>query len=291
MRYLKSLCLVVALLFLSGCETNLPIVNNVDEREANEIIVYLANNGISAQKISASAGEIAGAGGGGGNMWNIAVEQDNMVRAMGLLNEVGLPRRQGTNLLELFAKTGLMSSDRESTIRYHAGLAEELKNTIRKMDGVLDADVQISFPLEEPGLGEAPPKLTAAVFVKHMGVLDDPNNHLDSKIKRLVAGSIPKMTYDSVSVISDRSRFMTAIQDSRSQTISTAPDQDYVKLWSIVMSKSSVGKFRFLFFLMIILVLGFGSLAIWLLIKFYPQVLQNVLQVKKILPSRKKPKS
>lgn len=289
MRYLQYLCLLSVLLFLSGCESNLPIVNNVDEREANEIIVYLANNGIPAQKMASSAGEIAGAT-GGGNKWNIAVEPNDAVRAMGLLNEVGLPRKKGTNLLELFAKTGLMSSDREETIRYHAGLAEELKNTIRKMDGVLDADVQISFPLEEPGIGEAPPKITSAVFVKHMGILDDPNNHLDSKIKRLVAGSIPKMTYDNVSVISDRARFMTAMQESGSQTISTMPDQDYVKLWSIVMSKSSVNKFRFLFFFMIVLVLAFGSLTIWLLIKFYPSVLKNVLQVKKILPTRKKPK-
>lgn len=290
MRSLKALWIVIICILFTGCETNLPIVNNVDEREANEIIVYLANNHIEGQKIPAATGEIAAAG-GAGNMWNIAVSQENSVRAMALLNEVGLPRRSGTNLLELFAKQGLMSSDREETIRYHAGLAEELKNTIRKMDGVLDADVQISFPLEEPLPGEAPPKITSAVYVKHMGVFDDPNNHLESKIKRLIAGSIPKMEYDSVSVISDKSRFMSASIGPSSQMVSTLDaDKDYVKLWSITMTKNSVSKFRVLFMMMILIIFAFGGALIWMIYKFYPKILQSVLKVKEILPMKQKPK-
>lgn len=290
MRSFKAFLLAITFLILTGCETNLPIVNNVDEREANEIIVYLANNNIQGQKIPASTGEIAVAG-GASNTWNIAVSQENSVRAMALLNEVGLPRRSGTNLLALFAKQGLMSSDREETIRYHAGLAEELKNTIRKMDGVLDADVQISFPIEEPAPGETPPKITSAVYVKHMGVFDDPNNHLESKIKRLIAGSIPKMEYDSVSVISDKSRFMNAMISPSSQIASTlGGEKDYVKLWSITMTKSSVGTFRTLFIMMILIIFTFGGALVWMIYKFYPQILKNISKVKEILPIKKKPK-
>ena len=100
-----------------------------------------------------------------------------------------------------------MSTDREETIRYNAGLAEQLRNTIRKIDGVLDADVQISFPPAETTPGAPPQKTTAAVYVKHQGVLEDPNSHIETKIKRLLAGSINGLEYDNVSVISDRSRF------------------------------------------------------------------------------------
>ncbi|HEY5234782.1 MAG TPA: hypothetical protein VIJ14_01280, partial [Rhabdochlamydiaceae bacterium] len=46
------LWLLPLILLLSGCETNRVIVNNVDEREANEIIVFLASKGINAQKVS-----------------------------------------------------------------------------------------------------------------------------------------------------------------------------------------------------------------------------------------------
>ncbi len=283
-KILKFFYLSFALIFLTGCETNMPIVNNVDEREANEIIVYLAKNNVEAQKSPSSAGEIAGAG--ASNMWNIIVNESDSVKAMALLNEVGLPRRQGTNLLELFAKSGLMSSDREETIRYHAGLAEELKNTIRKMDGVLDADVQISFPLEEPLPGEAPPKITAAIYVKHQGVLDNPNNHLESKIKRLVAGSIPKLEYDSVSVISDRSRFM-AWADVKEEAQARDMEKDYVKLWSVTMSRQSVGAFRTIFFFMLIIIFILGAALIWITYSFYPQIFQKILKIKNVIPTKK----
>ena len=127
----KSLA-TLFLFFVAGCASDQSIVNNVDEREANEIIVFLASRGIPAQKIIAQASGAAAAG-GPSNMFNIQVDSGQMTQAMALLNQYGLPRRYGTNLLTLFAGGGLVSSDREETIRYQAGLAEELQNTIRKM--------------------------------------------------------------------------------------------------------------------------------------------------------------
>ena len=43
--------------------------------------------------------------------------------------------------------------------------------------------------------------------MKHQGVLEDPNSHIEIKIKRLIAGSVSGLSYDDVAVISDRSRF------------------------------------------------------------------------------------
>src|SRR6185369_12946616 len=95
---------------------------------------------------------------------------------------------------------------------YQAGLEQQIANTIRKIDGVLEADVQLSFPQEAGGVGALPgqtvsQKATAAVYVKHQGILDDPNSHLVSKIKRLVAGSVSGIDINDVTVISDKSRF------------------------------------------------------------------------------------
>ena len=58
-----------------------------------------------------------------------------------------------------------MSSDKEENIRYQAGLEEELKNIIRKIDGVLDADVQISFPSTE-ALPSIQPVTSFASFIR-----------------------------------------------------------------------------------------------------------------------------
>lgn len=263
------LCLL--LLSLTACSENKSIVNNVDERDANEIIVYLSSKGIAAQKMSASTGE--GVGGGATNLWNIAVSPEDSVKAISYLNEVGLPRRKGITLLDLFAKQGLMTTDKEETIRYQAGLEEQLKNTIRKMDGVLDTDVQISFPKTDENAPPGTPKpiVKAAVYIKHQGVFDDPNNHLETKVKRLIAGSIDGLTFENVSVISDRARFSDISLDKMPQSLSSKPyGGNYVSIWSIVMTKDTAGRFRAIFFIFIFLVLVFAAALGFIIYKFYP---------------------
>ena len=261
---------ILALIIFTACEGNRSIVNNVEERDANEIIVFLASKGIDAQKVQAAAG-VGGAG--PSNQFNITVAGDRATEAMALLTRYGLPRIQGTNLLQLFAKSGLMSTDREETIRYNAGLAEQLRNTIRKIDGVLDADVQISFPPAETAPGAPPPKTTAAVYVKHQGVLEDPNSHIETKIKRLLAGSVNGLEYDNVAVISDRSRFADISLEPEQEAISGKNyQQTYVSIWSIVMTKASLGHFRMIFFSLIALVLLMGGAIGWLVYRFYPQI-------------------
>lgn len=265
--------LLLLLTLLTACENNQYIVNGIDEREANEIVVFLASKNIEAQKVEAPQSDT-----GNANpipMFNINVSADRAVEAMAILNKVGLPRRQGTNLLELFSKQGLMSSDREETIRYQAGLAEELKNTIRKIDGVIDADVQISFPPSESNLppGTPLPKTTAAVYVKHQGVMEDPNSHLEVKIRRLLAGSVSGLDYENVSVISDRSRLADIQLNPQGEKIGgKGVPETYSTIWGMVMTQGSLAKFRTIFFLLLLLLLACAGAAGWLAYRFYPEL-------------------
>ncbi len=269
----RVLCLLVFILFAAtSCSVNKEIVNNVPEREANEIIVFLDNYKIRAEKTPAKGGD----GFGGGeevNLWNIAVPENSMMKAMALLTQNGLPRRQGTNLLKLFAKQGLMTSEREEQIRYQAGLEEQIANMIRKIDGVIDADIQLSFPTNEPvnlGNANAVPagRLTAAVFVKHQGIADDPNAFLTSKIKRLVAGSVYGLDANDVTVISDRARFAEALSSPVLEAGSAT--KEWTQIWSLVLSRQSVAKFQVLFFSLILLSIIFIFSTFWLIWKVYP---------------------
>ncbi|HKZ00130.1 MAG TPA: EscJ/YscJ/HrcJ family type III secretion inner membrane ring protein [Rhabdochlamydiaceae bacterium] len=269
-----SLPLILSLILLAGCETNMAIINDVDERDANEIVVFLASRGIPAEKsssISTSPGATAGS-----PRYNISVPPGKATEAMAILNQNGLPRKQGTNLLELFAKAGLMSSEKEETVRYQAGLAMQIANMILKIDGVIDANVQLSFPDTSNaglfgGATTAAPqqKITAAVYVKHQGILDDPNSHLITKIKRLVAGSVTGLDVNDVTVISDRSRFTDISLAPQTEPLE-AKAKEYVSIWSIVMNKDSAGRFRMLFFLLTFCSILFALAIGWLVWKFYP---------------------
>lgn len=252
------------------------IVTDVPEREANEIMVFLASKGIDSLKAPSSTG--AGpAAGGSQPMWNIVVDQKKELEAMAVLNRNGLPRKKAPNLLEIFAKTGLVSSEREENIRFQAGLAAQLAGTIRQIDGVIDANVELSIPQEQgvalPGQETERKRIVAAVFVKHQGILDDPNSHLVTKIKRLVSGSVAGLDVNDVTVISDRSRFTDIFLKETPESV-TPKAKEYVSIWSIVMAKGSTTRFRFLFFTLIFSMILFVLLLGWMVWKFYP-ILRN----------------
>lgn len=269
MRYFKTIFLIIGLLFFSSCSENKSIVMDVDEREANTIVVFLASKGIKAEKIVQAS---QAAGGGGPATFTIQVDEAHTTRAMALLNQNGLPRLQSTNLLTLFAKSGLMSSASEETIRYQAGLAEQIAGTIRRIDGVLDAQVQIAFPKEETTIGTQATqtqKITASVYVKHQGILDDPNSHLVTKIKRLVAASISGLDINDVSIIPDRARFLDLNLTTSPEALN-GPSMTYAELMGIKIANESVSQFQSLFFSILSLGILFFLIALTLMWKCYP---------------------
>lgn len=270
-KILRTLLLVVlSLLFFTSCESRKTIVNKLDEKEANEIIVFLSTKGIDAQKVPSTEGT------GGGSkelLYDISVPEEQSTQAMSILNQAGLPRRRGQNLLGIFKEAGLVPSEMTEKIRYQAGLAEQIASTIRKIDGVLDAEVQISFPEEDPlNPGKTKGDITASVYVKHSGVLDDPNSHLITKIKRLVTASVTGLKYDNVTVIPDRARYsdfpvgLQAVQEE---------EKDYVKTWTLIIAKESLGRFRLIFFTFMAFVLLLFIAFIWIGWKVYPVLKQH----------------
>ncbi|MDF2550381.1 MAG: sctJ-A [Chlamydiales bacterium] len=264
MRSLTSLMLfALAALALTACEQKKAIVNGLDEKEANEIVVFLAGHGIESTKTAAPD---AGGGGNKGILWDVTVSKEKSVQAMAILSANGLPKKRGLNLLNLFSASGLVPSEMQEKIKYQAGLAEQIAGIIRKIDGILDADIQLSIPEEDAlGLPNAEKgKVTASVYVKHQGVMDDPNSHLITKIKRLVASSIPGLEFDNVTVITDRARFAESMAQEKPK------DVQWMKVWGMLVAKESLGLFRVVFFSFCLLVLSLALSLVWVTWKIFP---------------------
>lgn len=262
--------LLLFLLAVSSCSRQTIIVHDRQEREANEILTYLNDHGIRAIKEQA-----AGAGGGGGNkevLWNIKVDESRANEAMALLNAAGLPRRPVENLLGIFTNSSLVPSEMQELIRYQAGLAETISGIIRKFDGVIDAEVQLAFPKEDL-LNPTAPKnaITASVYVKHNGVLDDPNSHLESKIRRLVANGVPNLSYDNVTVVGERSRLSDQTSELTSTSASNS-ERPMIYVWGLILAKESITRFRVVFFSFFVACLVLLACLTWLLFKLFPVV-------------------
>lgn len=263
MRHLLiRICLLCLLCVVAACSSQTIIVNSVSEREANELVVLLNSKGIKAVKVPSPVSTVGG--GGGEKMWDITVPPQNITESLAVLNQAGLPRTRGTTLLDLFGKSGLVPSDLQDRIRYQEGLSEQLANTIRKMDGIIDADVQFTMPSTE---STTPETLTASVYVKHRGILDNPNCLLMTKIKRLVACAIPGLAQDNVCVIADRAMLSDITLPSMQEATC---EKDFLSIWGITVTKDSAPLFRFIFYLFLILLFLCLACIGWLLWKFYP---------------------
>lgn len=266
----QILFIVISLSLLTSCESRKTIVNSLDEREANGIIVFLSSKGIDAVKVKSTEG---GGGGSKLTLWDISVPEEQAIEAMSMLNQAGLPRRSGQSLLGIFSNSGLVPSEMQEKIRYQAGLAAQIASTIRKFDGVLDAEVQVSFPEEDPlNPGKSKGEITASVYVKHSGILDDPNTHAVTKIKRLVTGAITGLKYDNVTVISDRARFSDfpiGLQSARDD------EKEYVSVWTIILARESLNRFRLVFFSFTLLLLFLLLAFIWIGWKVSPLIKES----------------
>lgn len=263
LHMLFLLCLLIPL--LTSCESRKTIVNGLDEKDANEILVFLSSKGVDAIKVQSK--DTSGGGGGGSKvvLWDISVNSDQSLEAMSYLNQAGLPRRRSQSLLGIFTGAGLVPSEMEQKIRYQAGLAEQIASTIRKIDGILDAEVQISFPEEDPLHPEKKQKITASVWVKHNGILDDPNSHLITKIKRFVAASVAGLDYDNVTVIGEKAR----LGETSGVTTIPSEEKQYVNIWTMAIAKESVTRFRIVFFTFTILILLLALLLTWIFWKIH----------------------
>lgn len=262
---LSLLFLLIATIFV-GCESKKTIANGLEEKDANEILVVLASKNIDAVKTPSKVA--AGAGGASKvTLYDISVNASQATEAMAILSTYGLPRRTAQHLLDIFSAGGLVPSEMQQKVRYQAGLAEQIASTIRKIDGVLDADIQLSFPEEDPLNPQIQKgKITASVYVKHNGVLDDPNSHLVQKIRRLVSSSVAGLDYDNVTVIGDRARFTELPGFEKS----SEEKQEYVRVWGVVLAKDSARRFQVLFFVFCILILLFALIAFWITWKIIP---------------------
>lgn len=250
---------IALLTICAGCNTQTNVVNGVTERDANEIVVLLASKGIQAKKTQAAAGI---GGSTEAAKYDITVSAGQITEALSVLNQVGLPRVKGTSLLDIFGTSGLVPSDMQDRIRYQEGLSEQLATTIRKMDGIIDANVQITFKEE----GDQEKGLTASVYVQHRGILDNPNSLAVTKIKRLVSSAVPNLTAENVSVITDRALYA----DLALQPTQQLEEGNYVSLWSVHVAKDSVTRFRLIFYAFIILLFLLACTIAWLIWKFWP---------------------
>lgn len=184
-RLAMGFVLLALALILAGCRVE--IHQGLTEEQANSMLAALLKRDIDAQKVSA-----------GKKGFSISVDEQQIVQALEILKENNLPRREFTNLGEVFSGQGMISSPSEEQVRLAYAISQELADTFSRIDGVLTSRVHVV----PAGAEQSTDKSTlpsAAVFLRHLP--DSPVVDLVARVREVTAKAVPNLIPDRVSVM------------------------------------------------------------------------------------------
>ncbi len=193
---IKAACLLLAVSVLLSACGRIELYQNLQEEDANEILVLLSENGIKATKRKEVRQNET--------FYAIEVREADMVRARSLLLSHNLPRRKELGLTGVYKEKGLIPTPDEQKARYLLALKGEIINSLRRIPQVIDADVVLNVPVKDEFASadaqhEQRPTASAVVRVK-----PDPsglNAVTEAKIQQFVANSVEGMNPRDVAVM------------------------------------------------------------------------------------------
>jgi len=189
---MKKMVILAVWLLLSGCGTTLQ--SGLSEHEANEILLALAEAGITGEKSAQ------------GSQWSIEVEHSDLSRAFLALSAAGLPRPRHTGFLGVYKERGLVPGRMEEQALYLSALQEEISKTLESVEGVVSARVHVTARPEKRIAKTETPAPTASVLIGyHPGTKDQPPISPD-EVKKIVAHAVAGLERDRVMVVFSKKR-------------------------------------------------------------------------------------
>ena len=180
--------LFAALLAVSACNT--AVANDLAEAEANRAVVALEVHGVAAEKERDP--EVEG-------RFRVNVSRDEAAAAASVLSREALPTSESPGILESLGKGSVVPSRLSEHARLLSGISGELETSLRAVDGVVSARVHVAAPERNLLDGdEAQTKPSASVLMRHRGSTPP---IAAAEIQRLVAGAVPGLEADAVSVV------------------------------------------------------------------------------------------
>jgi type III secretion protein J len=229
-RGVRRALVLLAALLLSACEAEL--YNNLDQRQANEMVATLQQRGIPAQRVAVKGGQ-----------YTVVVDKDRFAESITILKDAGLPRQEFQTMGQVFKKDGLVSSPTQERAQMIFALSQELSGTVSEIDGVLSARVHLVLPENDPLRQQLIPS-SASVFIRHRS--NAPVGNLVPQVKMLVANGVAGLSYDKVSVV---------LVPVDSQKPSQGQDLEMVSFLGLWMHRDNVAQAMWMFFGLVALVI------------------------------------
>jgi type III secretory pathway lipoprotein EscJ len=170
------------MLLVSGCGTT-PVADDVGQKEANDIVVLLRDNGIASTLVKSR---------GGKGSYSVTVPTSRFADAAAVLGRFGLPADKKASFQELTATSGIIPSSRElESLRLDRADAAEIEDLLRTRPDITAVSVLVR--VRSLKSGETP---SAALVIQKR-----PGSALsDQVIRDIVGRAVPGIQPQSVTV-------------------------------------------------------------------------------------------
>ncbi len=183
--------MVGGLAFLSAC-AQVSLYENLTEKDANECLITLQENGVSAQKVKGgSTQEVS---------WSIQVSKKDTNLATKILKENNCPKFPLSDL-EKVCKGAFIATPEQEKCRRDFIKKGDIVNLLQQMDGVVQADVVLNIPEIPDFVSETQPskRPTASANIKVLKVTEGVEV-TESKIQHVIAKSVANLDPRDVEV-------------------------------------------------------------------------------------------
>ena len=198
---------MLALLSLSGCARK-PLLEGLDERQANEVIAVLLRHNIAAEKLN------AGKGG-----YQVQVAARDLPESIELMQRNDLPSTPRSQVASAFPADALVSTPLGERARLISAVEQRLEESLQLIDGVQSTRVHLNY---DASIGSEnrrthPRRMHVAAVVAHAPDVDE--EVLMQSIKRFLRNTFDGIDYDNVSVI------LTEVEGPRTLAVTAAGER------------------------------------------------------------------
>lgn len=275
MIFKKHIALVLMLVALVACEKR-SLLEGLDQKNANDVLVVLSKNGIQAQKKSVVKQQET--------TWQILVDSGDEAQARELLVANNLPRQRELGLSGVCKDAGLIPTPKTEKCREMLALKGEIINSLQSIPGVVSADVVINMPDKQDFPDEnVAPQRPAASVVLQLSELGDPEMFTEAKIQQFVSNAVTGMDMRDVVVLISRVTpaapveamevpVVTAAQSMNAEEVSETETEpmdasETVSVLGVKMDQDSVGNFRLLAVLVLVIFVILSAVLVYAFVK------------------------
>lgn len=185
-RYLLLIILMGLILVLSGCKDQ-SLLTNLDQRQATEVQAVLQKHQISSSRSSLGKG-----------LFDVSVNQEDMARAIQILEEYQLPTVARIEVTQIFPTDALVSSPQAEKARLISAIEQRLEQSLLTIDHIIDARVHVSYPLSPTERVVRPPHASAIIFYED-STLD--SDQLGDDVRAFIHNAFSDLDTDNITVL------------------------------------------------------------------------------------------